>query len=203
METQAALFRPMRLRILEALTEPDSAVGLARRLSTARQKVRYHLRELEREGLVELVEERKRGNCTERVVRATARSYVVGADAIQQLAGGDPAAVNDRFSSAYLVAACARAISETAALRARADDAGQRLATFTAESELRFADAESRARFFGELADATARLIARYHDADAEGGRSYRLLLTAHPTANATTKPKAKAKPKKPHKESP
>jgi DNA-binding transcriptional ArsR family regulator len=188
MTTSGALFKPMRLRILEELSEPDSAVGLARRLKTARQKVNYHLRELEREGLVELVEERKKGNCVERIVKATARSYVVGADAIAQLAGGDPAALTDRFSSAYLVAACARTISETAALRARADDAGQRLATFTAESEVRFADAGARAQFFSELSDALAKLIAKHHDAVAPGGRSYRLVLGAHPATPAKAK---------------
>ena len=37
----------------------------------------YHLRALEEHGLVELVEERKKGNMTERVLQATALSYVI------------------------------------------------------------------------------------------------------------------------------
>ena len=67
----AALLQPQRLRLLEGLSEPDSAAGLARRFGLPRQQVNYHLRELERVGLVELVEERRRGNCVERVVVAT------------------------------------------------------------------------------------------------------------------------------------
>jgi hypothetical protein len=51
--------------------------------------VNYHLRELETQGLVELVEERRRGNCVERIVRATAKSYVVSAEALATLAS-DP-----------------------------------------------------------------------------------------------------------------
>src|SRR5690349_15318282 len=123
-----SLFRPMRLRILTELAAPDTAAGVARRLAVPRQKINYHLRELEREGMVELVEERKKGNCVERVVRATARSYLVSAEALGTLAA-DPDSINDHFSSAYLVAVAARAIRELAELRQRAEAAEQRLAT--------------------------------------------------------------------------
>ena len=47
---------PMRSRLLAALAEPGSATTLAARVGLPRQKVNYHLRELERHGLVELVE---------------------------------------------------------------------------------------------------------------------------------------------------
>src|SRR5581483_8447684 len=60
---------PMRARLLAALAEPGSASTLAAHTGLARQKINYHLRALERHGLIELVEERKRGNCTERVLR--------------------------------------------------------------------------------------------------------------------------------------
>ena len=64
------------------LAEPASATMLAARVGLARQKVNYHLRALERHGLVELVEERRKGNCTERVLRATAASYVISPAAL-------------------------------------------------------------------------------------------------------------------------
>src|SRR5829696_7786673 len=71
MADTAVLLRPLRTRILGMLAEPQSAAGIARTLDVARQKVGYHLKELEKQGLVELVEEKKVGNCVERVVRAT------------------------------------------------------------------------------------------------------------------------------------
>ena len=49
MKPREALFRPMRLRILESLAGPDTAAGVARRLRVARQKVNYHLRALEKD----------------------------------------------------------------------------------------------------------------------------------------------------------
>jgi DNA-binding transcriptional ArsR family regulator len=109
--TAATLLDPTRLEILRALDQPDSAAGLARRLGLPRQKLNYHLRLLEGDGLVELVEERKKRNCTERVLRAVARSYLISPAALGSLAA-DPDRVADRTSSAYLVATAARAITE-------------------------------------------------------------------------------------------
>jgi DNA-binding transcriptional ArsR family regulator len=68
---------PVRARLLAELTEPGSATTLGAKVGLARQKVNYHLRALERHGLVQLVEERRKGNVTERVLQATAASYVI------------------------------------------------------------------------------------------------------------------------------
>jgi DNA-binding transcriptional ArsR family regulator len=176
----AVLLRPLRARILEMLAEPQSAAGLARTLAVARQKVGYHLKELEKHGLVELVEEKKVGNCTERIVRATGRAYLVSAEALGSLAGG-AAEATDRFSAAYVVAIAARALREVAQLRQAADDAGKRLATLTLDTEIRFATAAERGAFAEELAREVARLTAKYHDASAPRGRVYRFVSFAHP----------------------
>src|SRR5262252_11113214 len=87
---------PIRARLLAALVEPGSATMLAARVGLPRQKVNYHLHELERHGLVELVEERRKGNMTERVLRATASSYVISPAALSPLAP-DPARSPDRL----------------------------------------------------------------------------------------------------------
>src|SRR5262249_5154887 len=114
----AALLKPDRIRLLQHLAEPDSAAGLARRLDLPRQTVNYHLRELEKEGRVEFVENRQKRNCTERVLRAAARAYVVSPAALGTL--GLPAeTARDRFSASYLISAAVRAIREVTILRQR------------------------------------------------------------------------------------
>src|SRR5882724_4235760 len=180
MPDAAVLLRPLRASILVMLAEPQSAATVARRLSVARQKVGYHLRELEKQGLVELVEERKSGNCVERIVRATSRAYLVSAEALGTLAGGATEAT-DRFSAAYVVAVAARALREVTRLRQAADDAEKRLATLTLETEIRFATAADRAAFAAELAREVARLTARYHDESAPRGRVHRVVSFAYP----------------------
>jgi hypothetical protein len=170
----AVLLQPGRLGLLERLVEPDSAAGLARRMGVPRQKMNYHLRELEREGFLELVEERRKGNCMERVVRATAREFLIAPHA-----GKTPMA--DRFSAAYLVSTAARVIRDLATLCLRASRTGKRLATLTLETEIRFATAESRAAFAEEWTASIARLTAKYHDERAEGGRRFRVISAAYP----------------------
>ena len=180
-EAAAALLDPVRQQLLAHLAEPDSATGLARRLQLPRQRVNYHLRALESAGLVELVEERRKGNCTERVVRATARTFVISPEALGPL-GLTPDLAADRFSSAYLIAAAGQVIRDVASLESRARKAGQRIATLTLEADVKFASAASRAAFAEELADAVARIAAKYHDERAPGGRRFRLLAAVHPT---------------------
>src|SRR5262249_55626337 len=126
----ALMLHRTRRDLLAHLQTPDSAAGLARRLGLPRQRLNYHLRELEREGLVELVEERRKGNCVERVVRATARSFVISPDALGA-AGVDTDAPADRFSAAYLLASAAGLLRDVAALDARAKAEKKRLATLT------------------------------------------------------------------------
>jgi len=179
-ERAAVLLDPLRLRLLEELREPDSAAGLARRLRLPRQKVNYHVRELEKQRLVELVGRRRRGNCTARILRATAQAYVIGPGVLGAL-GADPATVRDRFSAAYLVAVAARVAQDVGELGARADKAGRRLSTLTVETEVRFASAEARAGFAEELARAVARLTDKYHDAKAPGGRAFRFVVAGYP----------------------
>jgi DNA-binding transcriptional ArsR family regulator len=174
------LLDPLRLRLLEGLREPDSAAGLARRLRLSRQRVNYHLRELEKQRLVELVGRRRRGNCTARILQATARCYVISPSALGGVAA-DPASVQDRFSAAYLLAVTARTLRDVGELDERAQKAGKRLATLTLESEVRFASADARAAFAGELSRALARLAVRYHDAQAPGGRAFRFVALGHP----------------------
>ncbi|MBI4420505.1 MAG: helix-turn-helix transcriptional regulator [Gemmatimonadetes bacterium] len=182
-EPAAALLDRTRQKLLAHLTEPDSAAGLARRLRLPRQRINYHLRALERAGLVQLVEERRKGNCLERVVRATARAFVISPEALGAL-GITAESAGDRFSTGYLIAAAGRAIRDVAALEARARRQGKRIATFTIDADVRFASADARAAFAEELADAVARLAAKYHDDRAPDGRRFRLLAAIHPTPN-------------------
>lgn len=171
---------PIRARLLAALAEPASAAMLAHRLGLPRQKINYHLKTLERHDLIELVSERRKGNCTERLMRATARSYVISPVVLGSMAP-DPRHSPDRLSARWLLAVASRLVHEVSELITGAARAKQRLATFTIDGEIRFASAADRAAFAGELADAVTALAAKYHHDSAPGGREHRLLVALHP----------------------
>ena len=174
---------PIRVRLLAALAEPGSATTLAAKVGLPRQKVNYHLRALEKHGLVELVEERRKGNVTERVLRATAFSYVISPAALAAVAP-DPGRSADRLSARWLLALAARLVKDVGSLITGADKARMRVATFAVEGEIRFASTQDRAAFAEELATAVTGLIGKYHDESAEGGRRHRLIVAVHPSAD-------------------
>jgi DNA-binding transcriptional ArsR family regulator len=171
---------PVRARLLAQLAEPGSASALAARVGLPRQKVNYHLRTLEAHGLVREVEQRRWGGLTERVLVASAASYVVSPAALGQ-AGGDPGRVADRLSARYLIALAARVVREVAVLARRAGESGKRLPTLGLDAEIHFRSAAERAAFTEELTGAITALVARYHDAGAPGSRPHRLIVAAHP----------------------
>ena len=176
---------PTRSRLLSELAAPASAATLATRVGLARQKVSYHLNALEAHGLVRLAEERKWGGLTERLLVATAASYVVSPGALGPIAT-DPDREVDRLSASYLIALGARVVREVGDLVRRATETGKRLATLAVDTEIRFRSATDRAAFSKELAEAVAILASKYHDASAPGGRAHRLVIVAHPLPQKT-----------------
>ncbi len=175
---------PMRSRLLAELAEPVSAATLAARVGLTRQKVNYHLNALEAHGLVQLAEERKWGGLTERLLVATAASYVVSPGALGPVAA-DPGREVDKLSANYLIALGARLVREVGELVRRASDTGKRLATLGVDAEIRFRSAADRAAFTQELTEAIALLASKYHDESAPGGRAHRLVVVAHPLNQA------------------
>lgn len=172
---------PVRSRLLSELAAPASAATLAARVGLTRQKVNYHLNALEAHGLVRLAQERKWGGLTERLLQATAASYVVSPGALGPVAA-DPSRERDRLSASYVVALGARIVREVGSLVRRARDTGKRLATLAVDTEVRFRSAADRAAFTSELTEAIAKLVSKYHDESAPGGRAHRLVVVAYPS---------------------
>jgi DNA-binding transcriptional ArsR family regulator len=172
---------PVRSRLLAELASPGSATTLAAKVGLPRQQVNYHLRTLERHGLVELVEERRRGNMTERVMQATAASYVISPAALAAVQP-DPERSPDRLSAFWMLALAARLVRDVGSLLIGARRAGKRVATFALDGEVRFASAADRSAFAEELSHAVATLVAKYHDDRAEDGRAHRIVVAIHPS---------------------
>jgi DNA-binding transcriptional ArsR family regulator len=171
---------PIRTLILSELSEPASAAMLASRLGIPRQKLNYHLRALESHSLVRIAEERQWGGLTERLLVATASSYIVSPAAMGALAA-DPDRSADRLSASYLIALAGRVIREVSSLLRRSEELDKRLPTLSMDTVIRFRSPADRAAFTKEFAAAVAALAARYHDESAPGGRPHRLVAVAHP----------------------
>jgi DNA-binding transcriptional ArsR family regulator len=174
---------PMRRRLLERLRTPTSATQLASELALGRQRVNYHLRALEQAGLIELVENRPRRGCVERILVARARAFVVdpavmaGPSPVATASATSPAA-QDRFAAEHLIGAAAAIVRDVGRMQARAHQQRMRLLTFTIDSEITFATPGDLEHFASELAEFVARQAARR---GSPNGRRYRVVVGAHP----------------------
>ena len=190
-ERLAAVLSPIRRQLLASLAEPDSASGLARRLGIPRQKINYHLRELERAGFVELHEKHQRRGCVERQVKVTSRALVISNEFLEGLAA-DPESIRDKFSSAYLIAAASRVVRDVSVLRERAKSVEQHLATLAIETEISFASPADLKAFSTELADQIARLSLKYNRDRSPSSRPFRIVIGSHPVINKSDEQAAK-----------
>jgi hypothetical protein len=104
--------------------------------------VNYHL---ERHGLIELVEERRKANVNDRMMRAAATSYVISPAALAAVRP-DPSRSADRLSARWLLAVAARLVRDVAELVTGTAKARRRIATFAIDGEVRLGGRPARLR---------------------------------------------------------
>jgi DNA-binding transcriptional ArsR family regulator len=172
---------PVRSRMLAELVSGGTATSVAKKLGLTRQKANYHLRILEANGLVELVEERRTRNTTERVMQSTASSYVISPAALSEVAP-DPDRAPDQLSARWLLSLAGRMVQELGALIGRSKAAKQPLASFGIDAEIELASASDRAAFVAELSQSVEQLIGKYHTGSALATRRHRLVVVLYPS---------------------
>ncbi len=169
-----AALSPVRRDLLKRLRTPSSATQLAAEMELPRQRLNYHLKALEKAGLVELVEERQRRGCVERILRTRPGALVMDPTVVpDELAG-----IQDQFAAEHLVGVAATTVRDVARMQTGAAQADKRLLTFTLETELRFARPGDVHAFTEALTAAVEELVERYDSAD---GRPYRVVALGHP----------------------
>ena len=90
--------------------------GSPAELGLSRQRVNYHVRALERAGLVELVEERRRRGCTERILATRADAFVVDPAVLGAMRSVD---AQDRHAAEHLIGAASDVVRDVARMQAR------------------------------------------------------------------------------------
>ncbi len=174
----SALASPLRQRLLDALTTEDSASGLARRFDMSRQRIGYHMRDLEKAGCIEAVGTRQQRGLTEKLYRARPIAFVHSPPGIDTKS----LRKRDRFSWAALVNLLARSLGDLITLRRNADKASKRLATLALEADLNFESPGARMAFTEDLLDAVETVLSRHETPASEKSRHFRLVLGAYPS---------------------
>jgi DNA-binding transcriptional ArsR family regulator len=98
LDQMRAIADDLRIRIFDRLTrQPMTVTQLGEALGVAPAKAHYHVRELERVGLVKLVETREKGGILEKYYRAVARDIAVSPGLLRGLSPDDMAGAVSQF----------------------------------------------------------------------------------------------------------
>ena len=172
----AAVASPFRQKLLAELSVPQSAIHVARKLEMSRQRVGYHMRDLESAGAIACVSRQKARGLTEKLYQAQPMAFASAPDTERARM-----AEQDRFSWSALVNLIGQTLWDLMGLRRAADAKGKRLATMAIEAELHFASPAERKAFSEDLLDAVEQVIRKHERPETEETRGFRLILGAYP----------------------
>jgi DNA-binding transcriptional ArsR family regulator len=172
-----ALAHPLRIALLDALREPDSAAGAARRIGETRQKVNHHVKALLDVGLVRLVGERRSGNFVEQLYQAVAGTFVVSPRLA--LTGDERlGALRSQLPLEHLVGLGERVQRDAIELLDRAAFDGEDVPSLAVEADVRFADEAARSAFLQEYLRALEPLLEKF---GSRKGEPFRVAVAVYP----------------------
>ncbi|MFB0842180.1 ArsR/SmtB family transcription factor [Paenibacillus oleatilyticus] len=179
-EQAMALLNPLRADIAARLASPASAAEVARAIGEAPQRINYHLKALEKAGLVRRVGTRQVRNLVEVLYQAVAKTFILS----DQL-GMKPETVRrlkDQGSLSHLVQTAER-IKQDALLLMEHSDEGQDIPSASLQFQVSLRDAEERHAFVEEYAALVRQLTAKYRKPanEAEPADPYHVVLAVYP----------------------
>lgn len=178
-EQALALLNPIRADILRLLAEPASASEVGRQMGEAPQKINYHLKSLEKVGLVNRSGTRQVKNLIEVLYRAVAKTYV-----IPDSFGWSEELKNrmtDQGALRQLLNVSER-LRQDALKLMEASDAQEEVPSAVVETDLALPDEETRQAFLRDYAEAVRAVVKRYQAkgaADSDG--AFRAVLAVYP----------------------
>jgi predicted transcriptional regulator len=171
------LVHPLRRRLLAAVGQPSSAAAVARRLGMPRQIVNYHIKALEKAGLVSHVQDIRAGNCVERLVQAVAKEFVIAPSVYARMRAEEVS--QDRFSARYAIASSLQTIDDLATGFEAATVRNEEFATLSLETEVYFESAAQQTRFAEEASVGFEAIARKYRHPS--GKRSFCMKLQVYP----------------------
>jgi DNA-binding transcriptional ArsR family regulator len=170
-EQAEALVKPRRVEVLRHFGEPRTCTQVGAELGESPQAVYYHVKRLQKAGLLELVEERRVRGITEGVYCATARTYWVSPQLVGRLGG--PRAASEHLGLGYLLSLSEALQADLAQLAS----APAVLPSFGVAGEVRLGP-EQGAAFVADLQRAFQEVLERYAGGE---GHPFRLALACYP----------------------
>ncbi len=181
-EQATALLKPARLELLKRLEVARTCPELAVMLGDSAQKIYYHVKALEKAGLVEKVDERRVRGIVEGYYRAKARSYWLAPQLIGEIGGEHM--TRDQISLRVLLNLAAEIHDDIGKLGNQAA-VGQDVPSLSLSAHIHLPDASRRAEFLQEVQTTFQQLARKYglpqDNVDIADEQGFRLVLVCYP----------------------
>ena len=170
---------PIRASILDALVEPGSAASIAATVGLTRQKVNYHLKSLEKVGLVRRVGTRQVRNLVEVLYQAIAKSFL-----LSEAVGLNPETserIKEQGALAHLITLSDRIRRDALLLMERSEEKKQQIPSATLQMKVHLDSEERRHAFLRDYAAMLEELINRYGSAEAGDENAFQVTAVIYP----------------------
>lgn len=185
-EQALALLNPVRGEIVVRLVEPASAAEVARMLGDTPQRINYHLKTLEKVGLVRRCGTRQVRNLVEVLFQAIAKSFVLAESLSMKSETAHK--LKDQGALAHLIRTAERLKQDALALMERSD-AAEQVPSASLELNVPLGDEAQRAAFVEDYVAAVQELVKKYAGKAGGGGSTgderekqpYQVVLAVYP----------------------
>lgn len=173
------LLKPIRIELLKRLDVPRTCPELAAFFHESPQKIYYHVKTLEKVGLVEKVEERRVRGVVEGYYRAKARSYWLAPNLVGQVGG--TRTTQDQTSLRFLLTLAEEIHGDIGHLGHRSE-AGEEAPSLGLSANIYLPDGERRAEFLDDVQAMFQNLARKYGIPAGDNlGKNFRLILACYP----------------------
>ncbi len=177
-----ALLKSQRIELLKRLGEPRTCPDLALEFGESAQKIYYHIKALEKAGLVEKTSEQRVRGTVEGSYQAKARSYWLAPQLIGRI--GSPRAAQDQASLRVLLDLAEEIHSDIGRL-GQQSATGQDIASLSLSAHIYLPDATRKAAFLQDVQTVFQQLARKYglpaDDVDISDNAGFRLILVCYP----------------------
>lgn len=173
----AALLHPVRSEIIRLLKEPRSATELSKVMNDSAQKVNYHLKTLEKVGLVMRAGTRNVRNLVEVLYRSAGRTFLLSdslglsQETIQKL--------KDQTALAHVLSLTEKIKRDAVSLMEEAEC--EEIPSAVMEMELSLLGEEERQAFLQDYADMLSELIKKHHDPKHGNSKTFHVSMAMYP----------------------
>jgi DNA-binding transcriptional ArsR family regulator len=178
-EQAAALLNPLRAEILAIVREPASAAEVARKIGDTPQRINYHLKSLEKVGLVRRVGTRQVRNLVEVLYQAIAKSFL-----LSEAVGLNPETserIKEQGALAHLITLSDRIRRDALLLMERSEENKGQIPSASLQMKVHLDSEERRRAFLRDYAAMLEELVNRYGAAGEGDENAFRVTAVIYP----------------------